>query len=143
MSFEQQIRELMSKAPHASSERNLLKVVLGEVQQKSALAPFTDEMGLALIKKMMKANEETIPLLSATDARRSNLLEENKILGRLLPQYWSVEQVRERLQADGIDIKRAKNDGQATGLAMQHLKKLNAPVEGQTVKAAVADIRKA
>ena len=35
-----------------------------------------------------------------------------------------------------------KNDGQAIGMAMQHLKKINAPVEGQTVKEAVAEMRK-
>ena len=46
MSYEEQIRERMSKAPHGSTEKNILKVVLGEVQQKSNIGQFTDEMGL-------------------------------------------------------------------------------------------------
>jgi len=142
MSYEQQIRERMSKAPHGSTERNLLKVVLGEVQQKSAMGEFTEEMGLAIVKKMMKANEETLPHLSETDSRRAKLLEENKVLTTLLPQYWTAGQIRERLQADGVNVQGAKNDGQAIGMAMQHLKKINAPVEGQTVKEAVAEMRK-
>lgn len=143
MSFEQQIRDRMTKSAHGSNERNLLKVVLGEVQQKSALGAFTEDMGHAIVKKMMKANEETIPHLSESDARRGKLLEENKILAGLLPQYWSAAQVRQQLEADGIDIKSAKNDGQAMGLAMQHLKKINAPIEGQAVKVAVGEMRKA
>ena len=57
MSYEEQIRDRMSKAPHGSTEREILKVVLGEVQQKSALGQFTEEMGHAIVKKMMKANE--------------------------------------------------------------------------------------
>jgi len=143
MSFEELIRERMHKAPHGSNERNLLKVVLGEVQQKSALAPFTEDMGHALIKKMIKANEETLPHLKESDPRHGKLLAENPILASLLPQYWSVEQILQRLQADGIDLKAAKNDGQAMGLAMQHLKKIEAKVEGQAVKEAVAAMRKA
>ena len=142
MSYEAQIRERMSKAPHGSTEKELLKVLLGEVQQKSNIGQFTDEMGLAIVKKMMKANEETIPHLSETDARRAKLLDENKVLTSLLPQYWSAGQIRERLQADGLNLQGAKNDGQAIGMAMGHLKKINAPVEGQTVKEAVAELRK-
>jgi uncharacterized protein len=142
MSYEQQIRDRMSKAPHGSTEKSLLKVVLGEVQQKSALGEFTEEMGLAIVKKMMKANEETIPHMSEADSRRAKLLEENKVLASLLPQYWTAGQIRERLQADGVNVQSAKNDGQAIGMAMQHLKKINAPVEGQTVKEAVAEMRK-
>jgi hypothetical protein len=142
MSYEEQIRERMTKAPHGSTEKNILKVVLGEVQQKSANAQFTEEMGQAIVKKMMKANEETIPHFSETDPRRAKLLEENKILTSLLPQYWTAGQIRERLMADGVNLQGAKNDGQAIGMAMQHLKKINAPVEGQTVKEAVAEMRK-
>jgi hypothetical protein len=142
MSFEQQIRERVSKAKHGSVERDILKIVLGDVQQKSATEPVTEEMGQAIVKKMIKANDETIPLLKEGDPRRARLLDENKILATLMPQFWSVQQIRERLQADGISVQAAKNDGQAMGLAMQHLKKLNAPVEGQAVKEAVAEMRK-
>jgi hypothetical protein len=46
------------------------------------------------------------------------------------------------LQADGVNRQGAKNDGQAIGMAMGHLKKINAPVEGQAVKEAVAEMRK-
>ena len=81
-------------------------------------------------------------LLSETDPRRAKLLEENKVLTSLLPQYWTAGQIRERLQADGVNDQGAKNDGQAIGMAMGHLKKINAPVEGQTVKEAVAEMRK-
>lgn len=45
MSYEEQIRERMYKAPHGSTEKSLLKVLLGEVQQKSAAGQLTEEMG--------------------------------------------------------------------------------------------------
>jgi hypothetical protein len=41
------------------------------------------------------------------------------------------------------DIRNAKNDGQATGVAMKHLKGQSLPVQGQDVSAAVRQIRSA
>ncbi len=143
MSFEEELRNRISKAPHGSMEKNLLKVVLGEVQQKSAMDSFSDEMGYSLVKKMIKANEENVGRLPSEDPRHQQFLEENKILDSLLPQYWSVEKIQQQLEADGVDVKAAKNDGQATGMAMKHLKSINALVEGDTVREAVARMRSA
>jgi hypothetical protein len=143
MSFEQSLRDRINKAPFRSREKDLLKVVLGEVQQKSAGGKVTDEQGLAIVKKMAKANEETLGLLGAEDKRREQYEEENAILQSLLPNYLTVEQIVQRLTEGGLadEIKTAKNEGQATGIAMKKLKADNAPVEGDTVKQAVVKLR--
>jgi uncharacterized protein YqeY len=145
MSFEEKLRERLNKAPFRSKEKDLLKVVLGELQQKSASGKVTDEQGLAIVKSMIKNNiEKVLPHLKEGDERKTVIEEENKILQALLPAYLTVEQVKELLaKYQGLteDIQAAKNDGQATGLAMKYLKSLNAQVEGETVKQAILELR--
>lgn len=140
MAFEQMLREKINSSPFGSKERNLLKVVLGEWQQKTAIGKTTDELGQSIVKKMIKANEENIGLLALADERRDDFVVENKVLAELLPQYLSAAQITAALAE--VDLKTPASEGAAVGLAMQHLKKLNANVEGQTVKKVVAEIRK-
>lgn len=140
MNFEEKLRKRIAEAPFQSAERQLLKVVLGECQRKTLKTP-TDEMGQNIVRKMIKANEENITRLHPEDNRVEEFKEENRVLGTLLPKFWSAEEIRARLESDGVDIAGANNDGQATGLAMKHLKGLSAPVEGDVVKAVVSQMR--
>lgn len=142
MTFEQTLRDKIQKAPFRSAEKEILKVVLGEYQQKTATAKATDEIGHTIVKKMIAANKENLGLLPNADPRCAQFNQENIFLNQLLPQYWSQEQIVASLTEASVDVKTAANDGQAMGVAMQHLKKVGAPVEGQTVKEAVATLRK-
>lgn len=141
MSFEEMLRDRIAKSPYGSAERNLLKVVLGDLQQK-VTGSVTDEVAHAVVKKIIKGNDESLGYLPQGDARRAQYLAENEILADLLPKYLTADQIRESLEAAGIDVKSMPNEGQATGKAMQHFKAKNAPVEGQTVKEVVQAIRK-
>lgn len=143
MSFEQTVRDRISKAPYGSTEKNILKVVLGDIQLKAAGGTITDEAGHAIVKKLVKGNEETLGHLKAEDARRHQYIEENAILATLLPAYLTAEQVTAELTSAGLveQVKSAKNEGQATGVAMKHLKGKGLAVEGDEVKKAVTAMR--
>lgn len=145
MSFEQTLRDRISKAPFRSKEKDLLKVVLGDVQQKSASGKVSDEQGLGIVKSMIKNNVEKVLVhLKEDDPRHAVIVEENKILASLLPTYLTVDEVKELLaKYDSMvsDLKAAKSEGQATGIAMKYLKSVNAQVEGDTVKQAVQQLR--
>ena len=150
MAFEENLRSKISASPYSSPERNVFKVVLGEIQQKSASGKISDEACFSIVKKMMKGNEEVLTMkdshgflrLSETDERRQQYIEENAILSELLPKYWDISQILNSLTEAQIDVKSEINEGKATGKAMAHLKSINAPVEGQTVKEAVQQMRK-
>lgn len=143
MTFEQKLRERLNKAPFRSREKELLKVVLGEVQLKSASAPVTEEQGHSLVKSMIKNNVEKVLVhLKEGDERRIGILEENKILESLLPSYLTADEIKAKLSDDVVtQIKEAKSDGQATGLVMKFLKAQNCNVEGDTVKQVVLAAR--
>src|SRR4051812_5318001 len=99
MSFEQNLRDRISKAPFRSKERDLLKVVLGEYQLKASSAKVTDDNGLAIVKGMLKSNlEKVLPVLAPDDYRRADILEENAVLLSLLPKYLNSEQVQLELE---------------------------------------------
>lgn len=80
MTFEQKIRDRISKVPFKSKEKEILKVVLGEVQQKSNMGSFSEESGISMVKSMIKNNiEKVLIYMSADDPRRAPLEEENRV----------------------------------------------------------------
>ncbi len=122
--------------------RDLLKVVLGELQ--TADARLNDDLPDAdaqrLIRKMVKSNQEMAQL-----SDRPEVVEKMKaeivVLETLLPKTLSIEQITQALAEVTDAIKSAGNDGQATGVAMKHLKSTGAAVEGKDVGQAVKQIR--
>ncbi len=144
MSFEQELRDRINKAPFRSKEKDILKVVLGELQQKSASGKISDETAHNYVKSMIKNNvEKVLAVLKPDDPRRAGYEEENKILQSLLPKYLTADEVEASLKAADLveQVKSAKNEGQATGVAMKHFKATDAKVEGDTVKAVVKKLR--
>jgi uncharacterized protein YqeY len=139
MSFEDTLREKIKQSQVGSSDREILKLVLGECQQ--IMDKMTDERGHGIVKKLIKSNEDCLEHLAPEDPRYVQFVSENRLLSDLLPKYWTEDQIRERLVTDNIDVKSANNDGQAMGVAMKHLKEIGASVEGGSVKTAVAQIR--
>jgi uncharacterized protein YqeY len=123
--------------------RDTLKVVVAETeslairQSKTA----TDEMVFGVIRKAIEGNTESLGHLPTTDPRHAKLTQENVILTGYLPVMLSLDQVLAELASVQGDIKAAKSDGQATGVAMKLLKGKNLAVDGNTVGAAVKQIR--
>ncbi len=141
MSFVENLRERIKAAPFQSEEKTTLRNLLGEIQQLEAKSKITDEICLGLVKKAIAANVETLGYLAESDLRRKPLLEENTLLGNLLPSYLTEAQIVERLQSHVEAIRAAKGEGPATGMAMKILKTENAAIEGETVRKAVLSLR--
>lgn len=123
-------------------ERDTLKVALGDMQtaENRDGKSLSDEQGHAVIKKVIKGNREMIALVKDPEVV-TRLEAEIVILSSLLPQTLSVEQIVEQLTPVADAVRAAGNDGQATGVAMKHLKTGGHAVEGKTVAAAVRSLR--
>jgi uncharacterized protein YqeY len=126
-----------------SVTRDVLRLALGEIQTAEARKNTTlsDEDAAAALRKLIKSNEETLAALPAGDDRVATLKREVEVLSSLLPAQLTVLQIVEALAAQADAIKAAGNDGQATGIAMKHLKASGAAVNGGDVTAAVKKLR--
>jgi uncharacterized protein YqeY len=122
--------------------RDVLRLALGEIQTAEARknAPSSDDDVAAAVRKLIKSNEETLGL-EGSGERANVLRREIEILSSLLPKQLSVDDIVLALASEHEAIKAAKSDGQATGVAMKHLKSTGAAVSGNEVGAAVKKIR--
>lgn len=123
--------------------RDILRLALGELQMGEARknAPLSEEESVAVLRKLIKANEETIGLSAGESERVDTLRREISIIASLLPQQMSVDDIVSALTPHGPEIRAAKTDGQATGVAMKHLKAAGAAVSGNDVGVAVKKLR--
>lgn len=139
-----QIRERMKRAMKAGDaiEKSILRVALGEIQSEQTRSGKTldDDAVAAVLRKLVKANEDTLAADPDAD-RAATLSREVEILQELLPRTLSQEEIRAALVPVRDAVLAAKNDGQATGIAMKHLKSTGAAVTGQDVAAAVRTLR--
>ena len=123
-------------------EKDILRVALGEIQtiESRAGADATDDEVAKILRKLMKSNEES---LAATGdlARKTTLEDENVVLASLLPKTLGLQEIAAALEPVREAIVGAGNDGQATGVAMKHLKAAGAAVDGKDVSAAVRSMR--
>lgn len=146
MSFEEMLREKLSAAPVRGWERDLYKVVLGEMQQSGNMK---DEQCCNFVKSIIKSNEQNLGFLGPDDTRRQKYLDENRILQELLPEekekppFLTLEETIQSLKDSGLEeeLKSCQNPGKAIGLAIAHFKKNEIPVEGNVVKEVVLEIR--
>jgi uncharacterized protein YqeY len=143
------VNEALAKSMKQADEmlvkhRNFLRLVKGELQMAEVRQnkPLTDEQQAGVLKKILKGNEETLAVLPADDARCDSLTEENKLLNSFLPKVASNEEIKAALAGVVEQIKAAKNDGQATGIAMKTLKEAKIGCEGNIVKDIVSELRK-
>lgn len=122
--------------------RDLLKVVLGELQTAAARSSeeLTDDQAQKIVRKMVKSSQEMIEL-----SDRPEVIEKAKaelvILDSLLPKTLSIDEIITALGPVKDAVLAAGNDGQATGVAMKHLKSTGAVVEGKDVGQAVKQMR--
>jgi uncharacterized protein YqeY len=124
------------------TEREILKVAMGEITTDAARAgrKGDDDEAQAILKKLVKSNEETIEA-SQDETQKAQLRAEIAVLNDFLPRSLGVPEIVAALAPAADAIKSAGNDGQATGVAMKHLKTLGAVVNGKDVSAAVRQLR--
>jgi uncharacterized protein YqeY len=138
------IDEIKARITRAMKEkdevaRDVLRLAFGEVQTAEANGgrPLKDEEVAAIVRKIVKSNDETLNL----GGENEQLRRENTVLQSLLPKSLTPDQIAEALAPQAEAIRAAKNDGQAMGVAMKHLKSTGATVEANDVTAAVKKLR--
>lgn len=124
--------------------KEILRVAVGEITTEAARPGRTgsDEETQAILRKLLKSNDETIAV-GVDDETRAKLHRENDVLRNYLPQTLGVDAIVAALAPVADAIRAAGNDGQATGVAMKQLKASGASVGGKDVAAAVKTIRSA
>jgi uncharacterized protein YqeY len=129
------------KAGHVV-EKEILRVALGEITTEAAREgrKGDDDEARAIVRKLMKSNEET--LASGLDAEKKSVLEEeNRILAAFLPKSLDLDAIVVALAPVKDAVRAAGSEGQATGVAMKHLKSQGASVNGKDVAEAVKRVR--
>lgn len=144
MALLDQIKARMFQAMKAGNavEREILKVAMGEITTDAARPgrKGDDEEAQAILKKLVKSNEESIEA-SQDETQKAQLRAEIQVIGDFLPKSLGVDEIVAALAPVADAVKAAGNDGQATGVAMKHLKSLGAVVNGKDVSSAVRKLR--
>jgi uncharacterized protein YqeY len=139
-------------------KKGILRVILGDLSTYEARLgkTATDEEVQKIIKKIMEGNLETLsylkfPYLKDAEGSLSHeqqvakLNEENAILDSFLPKTLSVLEIKDVFNFSSTcivnDIKSAKNDGQATGIAIKWFKQFQIAVENNDIAAVVREMR--
>jgi uncharacterized protein YqeY len=143
------LRTKVKEAPLGSKERNLLKVILGDLQNlpgsgKAKVADPDDNTCIKYVESFMKTNRTTLEKLKGKQGMDKQIVEitdENICLSRLVPKQLTIDEIREHLK--DVDVKSAPKTGPAIGMAMGHLKKqgLALNVKGNLVTQIVKEMR--
>lgn len=123
-------------------EKEILKVAMGEITTDQARPERkgNDEETIGILRKMVKSNHESLAM-GVDDAKKAVLLREIEVLETFLPKTLGVDAIVAALAPVAEQIKAAGNDGQATGIAVKHLKAQGAEAGGKDVSAAVKQMR--
>lgn len=139
-----EIRTRMVAAMKAGNalEKAVLKLALGEIQTVEARTgeDLSDEKAAGVLRKLIKSNRESLEATPDAE-KRATLDREIAILDALLPKTLDPEEIVAALEPVKDALLAAGNDGQATGIAMKHLKAEGAAVTGKDVSAAVRAMR--
>jgi len=142
----QQIKQQVLEAMKArdTTRKDVLRVAQGDIELAETRQgkPLTDEEAQKIVRKLIKSNQETLAVVQDPSASEK-LNQEITILEALLPRTLGVAEIIAALQPQEDAIKAAGNDGQATGVAMKHLKQQGLAVDGKDVSQAVRQIRSA
>ncbi len=140
-----EIKALLTSARREKDDvaRNVLSLALGEIQTAEARAnrPLRDDESVAVVRKLLKSNEETLSL-AGEGPTASALRREIEVLHALLPVAASAEADETALAPVADAVRAAKSEGQAMGIAMKHLKTAGqGTVDAQLVMAAIRKLR--
>jgi uncharacterized protein YqeY len=139
------LRKRALEAMKDSLATTILRLAQSEVQaaELRASRPLTEEESFAVIRKLVKSNEETLAASKDDAEKVATLTRENQLLGDLLPKGLSAEEIAAALAPVRDAIRAAASDGQGTGVAMKHLKASGVTAGGAEVGAAVRALRAA
>jgi hypothetical protein len=139
-----EIKARMFRAMKAGEtlEKEILRVAVGEITTDAARPGRTgsDEEAQAILRKLIKSNEESLDSVSEVE-KRANLTRENEVLRELLPRALGEEELMAALASVAQQIRAAATDGQATGVAMKELRAEGIVADGKMVGAAVRRLR--
>jgi uncharacterized protein YqeY len=121
--------------------KDVLRVALGEIQTQEHRTnkTATEDEAVAIVRKLVKSNEET--MAASSGERAATLKREIELLSALLPKRMTVDEIALALEPQRDAIRAAKGDGQATGIAMKHLKASGASFDGTDAAEAVKRLR--
>jgi uncharacterized protein YqeY len=140
-----EIKARMRAAMQARDEvaKNVLGLALGEIQTAEARAnrALGDDEAVAVVRKLVKSNEETLAHAKDDAGRAADLRREIEVLSALLPKALSADAIAAALAPVADAIRAAKSDGQAMGVAMKHLKSTGAVVDAPAVQQALKTLR--
>jgi uncharacterized protein len=131
--------------------RDVLGLALGEIQTAEARAnrSLRDDEAVAVVLKLLKSNEETLSLASEDGAggqgpelRALALRHEIQVLSSLIPATLSPDSIERELASVADEVRAAKSEGQAMGVAMKHIKTTGARVESASVLQAIQRLRR-
>lgn len=127
---------------HDTVTKEILRVALGELSMAVERAGGTlgDEAVQGILRKLVKSNQDTLGL-TVDPAQQEVLRKEIVVLEALLPKTLGADDIVALLAPVRDAVRAAANDGQATGVAMKHLKTTGAVVQGKDVGEAVRAIR--
>lgn len=125
MTLQEKLKSELKDAMKAKDEplKNTIRLIMGEIARQNK-KDFTDDEIIAIVRKMIKNEKET---LSATNSETSEYLE---ILETYIPKQVSEEVIVAWIK-DNIDFSGYKNKMQAMGPI---IKNFGSTVEGNTVK---------
>ncbi len=127
---------------HDTVTKEILRVAVGEITMAAERAgqPQGDELALGILRKLVKSNGETLAL-TVDPVQQDVLRKEIVVIEALLPKTLDADGIVALLEPVRDAVRAAANDGQATGVAMKHLKTTGANVQGKDVGDAVRRIR--
>lgn len=147
MTTVEQIRARITKAmKEKNPEKDILRVFLGKLQQIEAdegAAKLTDDRCAAVARSIIKGNKDAFTTVTQASRNapdeewKARLEAENKVMESFLPDYLDADEIAGLVMShqDVLDaIRKANNEGQATGVAMKFFKSKDLKVEGNTVK---------
>jgi uncharacterized protein YqeY len=126
-------------------KRDILRLVVGEIE----LAPkaMTNDQIISVIRKNIKNNEESQKFLDKNTDSYSKLAAQTEVLESFLPGTLTLEEIESQLlSSEGPEfeqIRDAKSEGQAIGIAMKFFKVagLSQNVLGDDIRVVVKKIR--
>jgi uncharacterized protein YqeY len=148
MSLKDKVREKFDEAKRVGNReaKNLLSVILGDIATAEARSgkETPDAEVEKLLRKLVESDTETLTQLKShrpDDPQIVVLQREVEFLKTILPETLDAAAIIKALEPVRAEIVGAKSAGQATGVAMKHLKAQGLKVLGQDVSAAVQTIR--
>jgi uncharacterized protein YqeY len=141
--IEETIRQNITKAMKDKNDlaKNVLRVVLGQIQNDSSSKQLSENDKLTIIRKLIKSNNITLSEMEKetnwTDTWKTRAIElktENSILTDLLPKSMNESELIEFIKKNSIDLSLIKNIGQGIGMIMKELKKADLQVDSEVVR---------